>query len=195
MRDGDTEFRRETHISTKRPGAQETAWIPGAQSHQGRDENPLAPPGQGPQAPLGLKRVCASDPVQDGKHPILPHRPVSLGRLKKRAGFLRLRKGRSWRTGALVLQARRNAGEPGARENSARFGFTVTKRLGTAVTRNRARRRLKETVRLMADAHARPGYDYVVIARHGALTRSFAQLQKDLCIALEGVHKEPSARA
>jgi len=122
-------------------------------------------------------------------------RPVPLSRLKKRAGFLRLRKGRAWRTPALVLQALSNAGEPGAAENTARFGFTVTKRIGTAVMRNRARRRLKETARLVASAHARPGYDYVVIARQGALTRSFAQLQKDLCNALDSVHTEPSARA
>ena len=94
-----------------------------------------------------------------------------------------------------MLQARCNAGETGASENTARFGFTVTKRLGNAVIRNRARRRLKETARLVAGAHARPGYDYVVIARQGALTRSFTQLQKDLCSALEGVHKEQSAGA
>ncbi|HDO51448.1 MAG TPA: ribonuclease P protein component [Rhizobiales bacterium] len=118
-----------------------------------------------------------------------------MSRLKKRAGFLRVRNGRAWRTPALVLQARHNAGETGAQENTARFGFTVTRRLGNAVIRNRARRRLKETARLVAGAHARPGYDYVVIARQGALTRSFTQLQKDLCIALEGVHKEQSARA
>jgi len=133
--------------------------------------------------------------VQEGKHASPPGHPVSLGRLKMRADFLRLRKGRAWRAPALVLQARCNTGKPGARENTARFGFTVTKRIGNAVIRNRARRRLKETARLVAGAHARPGYDYVVIARQGVLTRSFAQLQKDLCNALEGVHKDQSSRA
>ncbi len=120
--------------------------------------------------------------------------PILIGRLKKRASFLRLRKGNAWRTRALVLQARRRDGGQGVQENAARFGFTVTKRLGPAVTRNRARRRLKETVRLIASTHAKPGYDYVVIARQGALTRSFAQLQNDLCSALDQVHKDQSDR-
>lgn len=130
-----------------------------------------------------------SKPVPDANPPIL------IGRLKKRASFLRLRKGNAWRTGALVLQARRRNGGRDVQEDAARFGFTATRRLGPAVIRNRARRRLKETVRLIASAHARPGYDYVVIARQGALTRSFAQLEKDLCSALDHVHKDQSARA
>ena len=129
-----------------------------------------------------------SKPVSDATPPIL------IGRLKKRASFLRVRKGNAWRAGALVLQARRRDGGQGVQEDAARFGFTATKRLGPAVIRNRARRRLKETVRLIASAHAKPGYDYVVIARHGALTRSFAQLQRDLCSALDHIHKDRSAR-
>lgn len=92
-----------------------------------------------------------------------------------------------------MLQARRRAAPllPNSGPNSemARFGFTATKRLGPAVTRNRARRRLKELVRLVASSHVRPGYDYVVIARHGALTQTFDHVQKELCQALEGIHK------
>jgi ribonuclease P protein component len=129
-----------------------------------------------------------SKPVPDATPPIL------IGRLKKRASFLRLRKGNAWRTRALVLQARRRSSEQGAQEDAARFGFTATRRLGPAVIRNRARRRLKEAVRLIASAHAKPGYDYAVIARQGALTRSFAQLQRDLCSALDHIHKDQSAR-
>lgn len=112
------------------------------------------------------------------------------GRLTKRADFLRVRKGRSWRSGSLVLQARpRNeTGDPNGAP--ARFGFTATRRIGTAVARNRARRRLKESIRRVATAHARAGYDYVVIARQGALTRSFANMQKDLQEAFRGVHKD-----
>ncbi|MHA1165957.1 MAG: ribonuclease P protein component [Alphaproteobacteria bacterium] len=134
-----------------------------------------------------------SNPVRDTKH-LIP-----LGRLKKRAEFLRVRDGRVWRSRSLVLQARRRPvgslrdSEP-IRE-MARFGFTATKRLGPAVTRNRARRRLKETVRLAASAHVRPDYDYVVIARHGALTQSFDHIQKELCQALEGIHRQKPARA
>jgi ribonuclease P protein component len=104
-----------------------------------------------------------------------------------------------WRARSFVLQARlRPAASARNREplhESARFGFTATKRLGPAVTRNRARRRLKETVRLVASAHVRPGYDYVVIARHGALTQTFETILKDLRQALEGIHRQKPARA
>lgn len=92
----------------------------------------------------------------------------------------------------MVLQARKRTENDGT---VARFGFTATKRLGGAALRNRARRRLKETVRILAGELARPGYDYVVIARRGALTRSFEDLQKDLRRAFQGVHREQEQRA
>lgn len=117
-------------------------------------------------------------------------RLIPLGRLKNRAEFLRVRDGRVWRSRSLVLQARRSPAGPLPSGETTRFGFTATKRLGNAVTRNRARRRLKETVRLVASAHARPGYDYVVIARRGAVTQPFDQIQKELRQALEGIHSE-----
>ena len=115
--------------------------------------------------------------------------PIPLGRLKKRAEFLRVRDGLVWRSRCLVLQARRRPDGSSLNSETTRFGFTATKRLGNAVTRNRARRRLKETVRLVAQAHARPGYDYVVIARQGAVAHPFEHVQKELRQALEGIHK------
>lgn len=117
-----------------------------------------------------------------------------LGRLKTRADYLRVRGGTSWRTGSLVLQARARTETGDANGGAPRFGFTATRRIGTAVARNRARRRLKESIRRVAESHARPGYDYVVIARQGALTRSFANMQKDLQDAFCGVHKKQEAR-
>ena len=117
-----------------------------------------------------------------------------LGRLKTRADYLRVRGGTSWRTGSLVLQARARTETGDANGGPPRFGFTATRRIGTAVARNRARRRLKESIRRIAESHARPGYDYVVIARQGALTRSFANMQKDLQDAFCGVHKKQEAR-
>lgn len=113
------------------------------------------------------------------------HRGAALGRLRKREEFLRTRGGRSWRTPSLVLQARRNERDAAG---TARFGYTATKRLGTAVRRNRARRRLKEAVRLAAPDHARPGYDYVIIARRGTLTQAFPDIVKELQTALRRVH-------
>jgi ribonuclease P protein component len=71
---------------------------------------------------------------------------------------------------------------------AARFGFTVTKKLGNAVVRNRIKRRLREAVRHSASPSLRPDHDYVVIAREAALRRPFADLVTDLETALQRVH-------
>jgi len=65
-----------------------------------------------------------------------------------------------------------------------RFGFTVTKQSGGAVRRNRIRRRLKEALRLLKPLPARPGHDYVILARPEALSMSFRTLQSELVRAL-----------
>ena len=100
-----------------------------------------------------------------------------------------MRDGARFVTPGLVLQARARPAEEGAREPSIRFGFTASKTIGGAVERNRARRRLKEAVRLHAGAHAAKGFDYVLIARHGTLQRPFIDLVRDLERALRKIHK------
>lgn len=118
---------------------------------------------------------------------------MALDRLRRRAEFLRVRGGRTWKASSLVLQARANAQDAGG---TARFGFTATKRLGAAARRNRARRRLKEAVRLVAPESARAGYDYVVIARRGSLTHTFQDIVKELQTALRKIHDNgPGQRA
>lgn len=134
--------------------------------------------------------------------------------LKKRSEFLRIRGGSRWSTPSFVLETKpRPAAVPDAiRSGSAasdmansrtdatagtpppRFGFTVTKQLGNAVVRNRIRRRLKSAIDLLAETSARPGYDYVLIARLPALTRPFADLKKELEDALHRVHHAPQRR-
>jgi ribonuclease P protein component len=112
---------------------------------------------------------------------------MAIATLKRRSEFLRLRGGRRWSSLAFVIEMRAReeasssvAGAGGA----ARFGFTATKKLGNAVTRNRIRRRLKEAVRIVAPSHARDGCDYVLIAREAAASRPFAALERDLITAL-----------
>jgi ribonuclease P protein component len=116
---------------------------------------------------------------------------TAIGRLKTRAEFLHVRGGARFTAPSLVLQARRRDGGEGEERHLARFGFTATKALGGAVVRNRARRRLKEAVRLTGPTHAVEGYDYVLIAREGTVQRRFAELIRDLERALAKVH-EPS---
>jgi len=95
---------------------------------------------------------------------------------------------------SLVLQARRRLTAETEDERVARFGFTATKGLGGAVVRNRARRRLKEAVRVAGPSHAMEGYDYVLIAREGTVQRRFTELIKDLERALVRVHQPSPAK-
>jgi len=119
---------------------------------------------------------------------------TAIGRLKTRPEFLYVKGGPRFTTPSLVLQARRRAPLSAADPDLARFGFTATKSLGGAVVRNRARRRLKEAVRLTGPAHASQGYDYVLIARGGTVQRPFNELIKDLERALAKVHEPSSAK-
>ena len=113
-----------------------------------------------------------------------------IGRLKTRKEFLYVRDGARFVTPGLVLQARARPA-PEDLGSSSRFGFTASRAIGGAVKRNRARRRLKEAVRIVAPEHAVPGYDYVLIARSGTVQRRFTEITKDLERALTKVHQAP----
>ncbi len=128
---------------------------------------------------------------------------ATLGRLKRRPDFLRVAgSGRKWVTPGLILQVvcRRAAQEAGpgpgvrraegpAQEGSAevRVGFTVSRKVGNAVARNRARRRLKAAADEVFPLAAEPGCDYVIIGRGGTLTRHWPALKQDLETALRGL--------
>jgi len=107
----------------------------------------------------------------------------ALERLKRRADFLRVAaKGRKAPVHGLVLQALVRADDA-----PARLGFTVTRKVGNAVVRNRARRRLKEAARLLLRVRPLTGVDLVLIGRDATSTRPFAALQDDLRRALTKV--------
>ena len=76
----------------------------------------------------------------------------------------------------------------------ARFGFTVTKKIGTAVVRNRVRRRLRALTAALDPSLVRPGFDYVLIARSAAIRRTFPDLKADLAQALLRVHQPQANR-
>lgn len=121
---------------------------------------------------------------------------MELATLKKRAEFLRVRGGARWSCASFTLEGKpRPPGQASVKgAGGARFGFTVTKKLGGAVVRNRIRRRLKAAVQELADQHVRAGFDYVVIAKRAALDQPFAALKKDLEDALHRVHHPRRAR-
>ena len=107
--------------------------------------------------------------------------PATTLRLKRRAEFLRVAaRGRKLALPGVVLQVL-------GRGDTApvRLGFTVTKKVGNAVIRNRTRRRLKEAARLLLTAHPLCGADLVLVGRAGTRGRPFPALQDDLRRALE----------
>jgi ribonuclease P protein component len=96
---------------------------------------------------------------------------IPVQRLRQRADFLAAATGSKVPTAAFVLQTRR-------RDDSGpvRVGFTVSKKVGNAVERNRVRRRLREIVRRAAAGCLRPGHDYVLIGRRAALELPFDRM-------------------
>src|SRR5262250_1291493 len=105
-------------------------------------------------------------------------------RLKQRADFLAASAGTKVPAAAFVLQAR-DRGD----DNPPRVGFTVSKKVGDAVERNRVRRRLREVVRLSAAERMRAGTDYVLIGRRAALDLPFDRLLADFAVALGRLNK------
>lgn len=107
----------------------------------------------------------------------MPHGPTpATGRLTKRSEFLAARRGER-RRGPYFLLEVLDRGDP---DQPPRVGFTVTKRQGNSVERNRMRRRIKEAVRLTAGFDMKPGHDYVVVARRDALQAPFSALASAL---------------
>jgi ribonuclease P protein component len=104
-------------------------------------------------------------------------------RLRQRADFLAAAAGARAPVRGFVLQAL-NRREDGP----VRVGFTVSKKVGNSVERNRVRRRLREIVRLAPEAAMQPGFDYVLIGRRAALELPFDHMVEDFGRALGRVH-------
>ena len=110
-------------------------------------------------------------------------------RLKQRADYLAAAKGVKVPAGAFVLQARERGDTA-----PPRIGFTVSKKVGTAVERNRVRRRLKEIVRGSATLLQEAGHDYVLIGRRAALRMPFDRMIAEFAGALTRLHGKRRAR-
>ena len=109
-----------------------------------------------------------------------PTRALTIERMQKRAEFLATAKGAACARGAVVVQAL----DRSAQREHVRCGFTATRKVGGAVVRNRAKRRLREAARLVLPLHGKPGHDYVFIARGGTAGRPWARLLDDVKSAL-----------
>ncbi len=119
----------------------------------------------------------------------MPRIGRSVRRLLKRADFLKCAQGRRWNTAALAVQMQTNG-----LEDFARIGFTVSRKNGNAVKRNRIRRRLKAAAAALPPDAMAAGHDYVIVARPNALIASFGGLQEQLRQAVAGVQRPPRTK-
>ncbi len=120
---------------------------------------------------------------------------ATLERLRRRADFLRVAGGRrKWVAPGLILQTLPR-GDADPAPAVLRVGFTASRKVGIAVVRNRARRRLRAAAAAVMSAHAAGGHDYVLIARAATPSRPYAELVGDLETALRrlGTWRETSA--
>src|SRR5689334_3775635 len=105
--------------------------------------------------------------LSDATAPAHAVSPALIGRLRKRSQYLRVAKGTRFHTKGFSLQSAQAEQVLGEQEPGvSQFGFTVTRKVGTAVERNRMRRRLREALRqasrLAPGLASKPGYDYVI---------------------------------
>ena len=110
---------------------------------------------------------------------------VRLMTLTNRAQFLAAARARRQGSGSMMVQARDRRDDT----SHVGVGFTCSKKVGNAVARNRAKRRLREAARAVLPIHGRPGWDYVLIGRaEVTATRPFEALKDDLARALTTLH-------
>ena len=111
-------------------------------------------------------------------------RPLLVKKLRSRKDFLRLTRARRVHSASFVLQSHDRSDDA-----PLRVGFTCSKKVGNAVARNRAKRRLRELARSVFPVSGKIGHDYVLVGRANvtAITR-FVAMQAELEIALQKLH-------
>ena len=117
--------------------------------------------------------------------------PLTVERLKIRADFLRAAKGIRRVEGAITLET---CATPEPLPRTVRVGFTASKKVGNAVIRNRAKRRLRAAASQLLPLLGRDGHDYVLVARGTTVARPFPALLSDITTALKAAHRKLDAK-
>lgn len=150
----------EAHFSAQQPRPRAAAWLSGSDGDGRRAGNPEGAARARSQEAVGLN-------------------PSRLTMLTRRADFVAANAGRRAPAPGFVLLVRDRADGDATR----RIGFTVTKKIGNAVVRNRMKRRLRALARDLLPTHGRAGADHVLIGRSGGIERDFASLRTELARA------------
>jgi ribonuclease P protein component len=112
-----------------------------------------------------------------------------MDRLKKRADFLRAAKGVRRVEGAVTLETCKTPDGGPNSIDTCRVGFTASRKIGNAVARNRAKRRLRAAASQLLPLLGREGHDYVLVARATTGTRAYHALLADVTAALNAAHR------
>ena len=112
-----------------------------------------------------------------------------MDRLKKRADFLRAAKGVRRVEGAVTLETCKTPDGAADSIDTCRVGFTASRKIGNAVARNRAKRRLRAAASQLLPLLGRKGHDYVLVARATTGTRAYHALLADVTAALNAAHR------
>jgi len=181
---------REAHLPAQQARPQAPPWLPCAHGHAGRPPGAGVAPCEGPQAPVCLSFFgCTLGARANSARPARSM-TADLARLKTRADFLRVAAGRrrAVRPAFIVQAAPRPTKD--ASGTSVRVGFTASRKVGNAVVRNRAKRRLRAIAAEVLPQMGHPGTDYVLVARATASERHYAELLGDLEGALRQLARQ-----
>jgi ribonuclease P protein component len=124
--------------------------------------------------------------------PDIPLHGLRIDRLRKRADFLAAARTLRRVAGAVTLEM---APTPDPAPQTLRLGFTASKKIGNAVARNRAKRRLRAAAYALLPLSGRAGHDYVLVARAGILARDFSALKGDIAEAARAAHRKLDAQS
>ena len=133
-----------------------------------------------------MEPPVATSSTQKGAGATQPAVFSCVKRITKRSDFIQASHAKRLGVKGFLLQARNRNDD----DQTIRVGFTCSKKVGNAVARNRAKRRLREITNLILISSAKKGWDYVLIGKKEVTaSRDFIKLKNDLTYALQKIHK------